>query len=252
MTDQTLGLPAGRPRSARLRSTVAQFLRRIELRPTTSWAVAALLVCLLTRHFWVDEGTFPNIRLHHGRDPGADRLRGPADAPGAVCDRAGRLAGRADRDHLLGQAGGHEHGHARLRPLLLSELLVDDQLPVERPAPLPPGSRRCPAFRGGRRLARLSRRRHARVPALGGGGPAGLRGARLVWRRRQGRAPAHAVLLREPLRLVLLRILGRDARGAVAGSAARGGAARGRGGPGLRHSVVVQCRRQAAAHHSDP
>ncbi len=61
MTDQTLGLPAGRPRYARLRSTVAQFLRRIELRPTTSWAVAALLVCLLTRHFWVDEGTFPNI-----------------------------------------------------------------------------------------------------------------------------------------------------------------------------------------------
>jgi hypothetical protein len=36
-------------------------LRRIELRPTTSWAVAALVVSVMARHFWVDEGTFPNI-----------------------------------------------------------------------------------------------------------------------------------------------------------------------------------------------
>src|SRR2546430_225371 len=40
MTDHTLGLPAGRPRTARLRSSAAQLLRRIQLRPTTSWAVS--------------------------------------------------------------------------------------------------------------------------------------------------------------------------------------------------------------------
>ena len=61
MTDQTLGLPTGRPRTARLRSIATRLLRRIELRPTTSWAVAALVVSALTRQFWVDEGTFPNI-----------------------------------------------------------------------------------------------------------------------------------------------------------------------------------------------
>src|ERR1044072_4552471 len=61
MTDQTLGLPTGSPRTARLRSIAAQLLRRIELRPTTSWAVAALIVSVLMRHFWVDEGALPNI-----------------------------------------------------------------------------------------------------------------------------------------------------------------------------------------------
>jgi Sulfatase len=61
MTDQTMGLPAGGPRTARLRSALTQLLRRIELRPKTSWAIAGVLICLLTRYFWVDEGTFPNV-----------------------------------------------------------------------------------------------------------------------------------------------------------------------------------------------
>jgi len=61
MTDQTLGLPTGRPRTGRLRSIAAQVLRCVELRPTTSWAIAALIGGMLARYFWVDEGTFPNI-----------------------------------------------------------------------------------------------------------------------------------------------------------------------------------------------
>jgi len=61
MTDQTLGLPTGRPRTGRLRSIAAQVLRCVELRPTTSWAIAALIGAMLARYFWVDEGTFPNI-----------------------------------------------------------------------------------------------------------------------------------------------------------------------------------------------
>src|SRR4051795_10048640 len=61
MTDQTLGLPSGRPRLGRLRSIAAQFLRWIELRPRTSWAVSALIAAALLRYFWVDEGTFANV-----------------------------------------------------------------------------------------------------------------------------------------------------------------------------------------------
>ena len=61
MTDQTVGLPTGRPRSARLRSLAANVLRRIELRPTTSWAVSALIGAVLMRYFWTDEGELPNI-----------------------------------------------------------------------------------------------------------------------------------------------------------------------------------------------
>jgi phosphoglycerol transferase MdoB-like AlkP superfamily enzyme len=36
-------------------------LRCIELRATTSWALASLMGSLLARYFWVDEGTLPNI-----------------------------------------------------------------------------------------------------------------------------------------------------------------------------------------------
>ena len=149
MTDQTLGLPQEGLDLPGCAPTAAQLLRRIELRPTTSWAVAALIAAGPDAAFLGRRRHVPQHSLHRGRDAGAGRLRGAADAPGAVRDRAGRLAGRADRGRLLGQARGHEHGRARLRPLLLSELLVDDQLSVERPAPLPRGSRRCAARRGG-------------------------------------------------------------------------------------------------------
>jgi len=66
MTDQTLGLPTGRPRIGRLRSVAAQMLRRVELRPTTSWAIAGATGAILARHFWVDEGTLPNILFTAG------------------------------------------------------------------------------------------------------------------------------------------------------------------------------------------
>lgn len=60
MTDQTVGLPSGTPRFARLRAFAARLLR-VELRPRTAGAVAALLVAILMRYFWLDEGNFPNI-----------------------------------------------------------------------------------------------------------------------------------------------------------------------------------------------
>ena len=59
MTDQTVGLPAGTPRLTRL-------LRRIEVRPRTAWALSALIAAVLMRHFWRDEGTFPNILFTAG------------------------------------------------------------------------------------------------------------------------------------------------------------------------------------------
>ena len=66
MTDQTLGLPTGRPRRGRLRSVAAQVLRCVELRETTSWAIAALIGAMLARYFWVDEGAIPNILFTAG------------------------------------------------------------------------------------------------------------------------------------------------------------------------------------------
>ena len=66
MKDQTLGLPAGRPRRGRLRSIAAQMRRRIELTATTSWAVAALIGGILLRYFWVDEGALANILFTAG------------------------------------------------------------------------------------------------------------------------------------------------------------------------------------------
>ena len=61
MTDQTVGLPSRTPRLSRLRANAARLLRRIELHPRAAWAVAALIAAGLLRHFWYDEGTFPNI-----------------------------------------------------------------------------------------------------------------------------------------------------------------------------------------------
>jgi phosphoglycerol transferase MdoB-like AlkP superfamily enzyme len=61
MTDQTLGLPTGRPRTGGLRSDAAGLLRRIELGSTTSWAFTSVIVLLLFTYFWRDEGALPNI-----------------------------------------------------------------------------------------------------------------------------------------------------------------------------------------------
>ena len=66
MTDQTVGLPSRTPRLSRLRSFATRLLRRIELRPRAAWAVAALIAAGLMRHFWLDEGTFPNILFTAG------------------------------------------------------------------------------------------------------------------------------------------------------------------------------------------
>jgi len=44
----------------------ARLLRRIEVRPRTAWALSALIAAVLMRHFWRDEGTFPNILFTAG------------------------------------------------------------------------------------------------------------------------------------------------------------------------------------------
>jgi hypothetical protein len=66
MTDQTLGLPGGGPRTGRLRSLAVELLRWIELAATTSWAIAGLIFLTLTRYFWREEGSLPNILFTAG------------------------------------------------------------------------------------------------------------------------------------------------------------------------------------------
>jgi len=61
MTDRILDLPPKKLRLAKLRAIPGRYARRIELRPATAWAVAALIATVLARHFWLDEGQFPNI-----------------------------------------------------------------------------------------------------------------------------------------------------------------------------------------------
>ena len=50
----------------RLRSLSAQLTRSLELRPLTSWGVAALLTAILAQRFWVDEGELANILFTAG------------------------------------------------------------------------------------------------------------------------------------------------------------------------------------------
>src|SRR5262245_4115503 len=66
MTDQTVGLPTGAPTPSRMRSLAARLRRRVELSPRAAWIVAGLIVAILMRHFWLDEGTLPKIRLTGG------------------------------------------------------------------------------------------------------------------------------------------------------------------------------------------
>lgn len=61
MTDHSLGLPGSTSRFARFRSLAAAINHRIELQRPTAWGLAAVIVALLGRHFWLDEGTFPNV-----------------------------------------------------------------------------------------------------------------------------------------------------------------------------------------------
>ncbi len=251
MTDQTVGLPSRTPRLSRLRSLATRLLRRIELASGSGLGRCRTDCCRPDAALLARRRHFPQHCFHRRRHPVADRARGPADAPGAVCNGADGGADRGDRGHCIDQARAHEHGAARLRPLLLPELLGDGELPVERPSPLPARARGRTAGCNLRGLARLPRRRDAHPAPLGGAGHAALRLPGLVWRQCQGRAPPHAVLLREPLCLVVLCILGRDARGVVARRSAGGGAAGGFRGERLHHSDLLQRRHQAAAHHHD-
>ena len=120
MTDQTVGLPTGSARLARLRSGAARLLQRLELSPRTAWALTAVVAVVLTRHFWVDEGDFPNILFTVAVTLALAALAVLLSAPGVVRNRPDGVAGRRGRRRGLGQARDHEHGRARLRPLLLS------------------------------------------------------------------------------------------------------------------------------------
>jgi len=61
MSEQSLGAPLRTPRHAWLRSLLARVSRRAELHPTTCWLAAGLILAVLTHHFWIEEGTLPNI-----------------------------------------------------------------------------------------------------------------------------------------------------------------------------------------------
>jgi phosphoglycerol transferase MdoB-like AlkP superfamily enzyme len=54
-------LPGAPAKRVRLRALAARLLPRDELRPATAWIIVALLAAVMFRHFWLDEGEFPNI-----------------------------------------------------------------------------------------------------------------------------------------------------------------------------------------------
>jgi hypothetical protein len=60
MTDQTVGLTA-RPRFLRLRAVAGQCLRPAALTPSTAWAGVVLVMVLLGRYCWRQEGDYANI-----------------------------------------------------------------------------------------------------------------------------------------------------------------------------------------------
>ena len=133
MTDQTLGFPSRKGRLARLRAFAAALLDRTELRPRSAWAISGLIIAVLGRYFWIDEGFLANIlftaavTLHY-------RLRGASSRPRVLstCDRIDCFGHRGRR---LVQAGGHEQVST---PTTSSSiwLLVDGYLPLERHRPL--------------------------------------------------------------------------------------------------------------------
>jgi hypothetical protein len=61
MSEQSLGAPVRTPRHAWLRSLLTRVSRRAEFHPTTCWSAAGLILAVLAHHFWIEEGTLPNI-----------------------------------------------------------------------------------------------------------------------------------------------------------------------------------------------
>jgi len=61
MSDQTVGLPAIKSGWSRTRAFSRKWLFDLELRPASAWAVVVVLGLLLTRYFWLDEGSPSNI-----------------------------------------------------------------------------------------------------------------------------------------------------------------------------------------------
>ena len=136
MTDQTIGLPGIPAKRGRLRALAARLWRPGELRPATAWIAVALLAAAHRASFLAGRG---GVRQHSVRGSGDRGARCGCHADRAarlVLDRPGRVARRRHRVGCFGKARDDEHGGARLRSLLLSELVVDRQLHVERSAPL--------------------------------------------------------------------------------------------------------------------
>ena len=104
---------------------------------------------------------------------------------------------------------------------------------------------------GAGRLARLAPRQHARRAPPGRRCAGRVRALAWYGAYSQGRAAPYAVLLLEPVCLVVLCVLGRDPRDAVAGRPARGGAARRRGCRPSPFPRAATCG-APAAHHPDP
>ena len=61
MSDQTVGLPARKSRWSRTCALARRWLVDLELRPASAWVVVAVLSAMLTRYFWLDEGSPANV-----------------------------------------------------------------------------------------------------------------------------------------------------------------------------------------------
>ena len=136
MSDQTVGLPAIKSRWSRTRALRRKWLYDLELRPASAWAVVSVLALLLASYFWLDEGNPSNILF-------------TAAVTGALVGFVVLLSRRVLFASVLvsalvvvvvaaaaREALDHEHGRACLRPRLLSQFLVHDQLPLDRPPAL--------------------------------------------------------------------------------------------------------------------
>src|SRR5262249_38198100 len=126
------------------------------------------------------------------------------------------------------------------------------QLSVERSAPVRAGVAGGMRGDGLRRLAGLSPGWHARGAPLGGSaaryGPA----AGFVWRLHAGRTAPYAVLLPQPVCVVVLWSVGRDVGIGLARRLARSSPAVCRVTAAIHAPLALRHNRQAAAHHPDP
>ena len=252
MTDQTIGLPGIPAKRGRLRALAARLGDPASCGRRPPGLSSPCWRRVIGRHFWRDEGEFANILFAAAVTAALVAIVMLIARRALFATVAGRVAGRCHRVGCVGQARDHEHGGARLRPLLLSELLVDRQLPVERPAPL------C---RGLDCRAACDRRWWAGSPiastarACRAAGPCCCLPCSYRWPGTAPTARASGATCSSTTRTCMCpRSMRRGARpwrrcGAAPCSRPRRAPRR---DVRLHHSIAMRRRGQAAAHHPDP